>query len=136
MITNLYFLLFMSQVLRTLQEKGIIEQIIGSMDSQSNLAKFEGGGSKRSVHTSSGINSPLKRNVQLMHMRLLGGKGFLELDDHADRTGHIRNDKFVVFCHFGNQRFRSSEVTCCEAPSFEDDFILELDVSIKPCVQQ
>lgn len=130
-------------MLRALKEKGIIEQIIGSLESQSNLAHVGksniapgNGQSSRALYranSSSGIGGG--RGItsygrkQLMHMRLMSGKGFLEMETSSDKNaGRIRRDKLVVYCHFGSQRFRSTEVTCCESPVFDDDFILELEV--------
>ncbi|XP_031552342.1 centrosomal protein of 76 kDa-like [Actinia tenebrosa] len=68
-------------------------------------------------------------NKTYLHMEVLGGKSFMELDHSLHSTGKEEQSKsptLVLHLHFRGQRFKSNPTPCKSEPSLKGDFFLEL----------
>jgi len=102
-----------------LKERGVVEEIIKSLHSHSNKASIF------NKDVSVGVlqnKKDLKKN-KILHMRLLGGKAFMDYDD-AVKT----DEKLMCYLNFKDQRFVSQAVSCCCCPTFEEDFIFDMEL--------
>lgn len=99
-------------LLDVVQERGIIDSVLGSLDPDAQSGRAQ-------------RKTPGRR---FLHVRLLGGRAFLENLD-TDPT-QSRRERLLVSCHFGSQRFRSNAVECVCDPPFDDDFLVDLDEEV------
>jgi len=75
------------QVIKSLRERGILEQIISSLDNQKNKAAVNGETQPQNFATQALPMQLATNNGQqkrLLHMKLLGGKAFLEFAAEAE----------------------------------------------------
>ncbi|KAH8609728.1 CEP76 C2 domain [Trypanosoma vivax] len=60
-----------------------------------------------------------------LHMRLLGGRAFV---DNLDISSSVADEQqMCLLVHFGSQRFRSSCLKLSPEPSFKDEFLLRIE---------
>eukprot|EP00755_Sulcionema_specki_P014127 Sspe_Gene.9118::Locus_3071_Transcript_4_4_Confidence_0.500_Length_3082::g.9118::m.9118/K16457/CEP76; centrosomal protein CEP76 len=103
-------------LLDVVQERGILGKLISSLqpdgESRSTAGPVPGGKSR------------------FLHVRLLGGKAFLE---NLDVNPSVPTKEELLVClHFGGQRFQSTAVPCVCDPEFDDDFLINLDKELPP----
>ncbi|KAF0975031.1 hypothetical protein FDP41_005784 [Naegleria fowleri] len=106
-------------VLQSLKERGVVEEIIKSLHSHTNKSSVF----NKDAQVSSLLGKrDLKKN-KILHLRLVGGKAFMEYDDNVKT-----DEKMICFFNYKDQRFISQPVTCCCNPVFEEDFIIDLEI--------
>lgn len=108
-------------VLRVLQERGLVQQILG---------KLQRGGGNAAVRAPSVLRTKsvlqgLQPNEKYLHIRVVGGRAFI---DNIDLSPLERRSRQLVVCaHYGGQRFRSGPQEAVVDPPFDDDFLVHLD---------
>ena len=104
-------------VMTLVKERGIVQEVLGRMNAPQTSQRI-GQGSRRSLRG-------LKPGQRYLHLRLLGGRAFLDNIDSDPKV--LKQQQMVVSVHFDRQRLRSSPVDCNCDPQFDDDFLLELN---------
>ena len=122
-----------SVVMDALKEKGVIEQVIKSIRRPKNMASpssistggenIIGSEGKERVAPITPVPSPFRR---FLHLRINGGRAFVEHLADPSLTAPGTQSNFVLFIHFRNQRFRSRAVPVSVEPAFDESILLDL----------
>jgi centrosomal protein CEP76 len=122
-----------SVVMDALREKGVIEQVIKSIRRPNNMASPSsldtGGGSligsegRERLAPIAPVPSPFRR---FLHLRINGGRAFVEHLSDPSLTAPGAQSKFILFIHFRNQRYRSRAVPVSVEPAFDESILLDL----------
>ena len=136
-----------SEVLRALQEKGVVNDILASLDVQTVASPRLVQASKRDdlpfdVESTCSCNEfdvkakdvqegvPLASGKKYLLLHVRGGRAFLEHVDVTERNtlpGHQpRQGAFSLHVYFRNQRFVSKQVACACEPDIRESFLLVL----------
>ena len=100
-------------LLSLVQERGCISRLIDSVK-----------GSKNNI--SDNQKKPLRPNDRYLHVRLLGGRAFLE---HLD-SEPSKHEKLIAVIHFGTHRFTSKPTECSCDPPFDDSFLINIETEL------
>jgi centrosomal protein CEP76 len=118
-------------VMGVLRERGLIQQVIGNLEQPGRTTSIATGAGNAGLS-----KMALGPNERILHVRLVGGRAFLENFDDGDGQRQRRADQVMyVNVHFGAQRFRSSPQPCVCDPPFDDDFILRFPPSVRELVE-
>lgn len=103
-----------SEIMRIVREKGILQELVSKIQSHPGVKN----GATPTV--------PSDGRFYLL-VRLNGGRAFVDNVDISPATARKRSTVFAA--HFGNQRFRSVPKPCSVDPSFDDEFLFEVDAT-------
>jgi centrosomal protein CEP76 len=103
-----------SEIMRIVREKGILQELVSQIQMRSVTA---------------GTRAPAIPNDGRFYLlvRLNGGRAFVDNVDVPPSTAPKRS--LVFAAHFGSQRFRSALKPCTVDPSFDDEFLFEVDAT-------
>eukprot|EP01060_Flectonema_neradi_P033526 TRINITY_DN5650_c0_g2_i1.p1 TRINITY_DN5650_c0_g2~~TRINITY_DN5650_c0_g2_i1.p1 ORF type:complete len:652 (+),score=93.64 TRINITY_DN5650_c0_g2_i1:89-2044(+) len=100
-------------LLSLVQERGCISRLIDSAKgAKANVAENQG--------------KTLRPNDRYLHIRLLGGRAFLE---HLD-SEPSKHEKLIASLQFGSHRFTSKPTICSCDPPFDDSFLVNVDTEL------
>jgi centrosomal protein CEP76 len=107
-------------VMTLVKERGIVQEVLGRINSGAAVGTSRkiGEGRARSL-------KGIKAGQRYLHLRLLGGRAFLDNVDADPKV--LKQQQMVVSIHFDRQRLRSTPTDCHVDPTFDDDFLLELN---------
>lgn len=102
------------EIMRVIREKGVLQELVSQIQTRSVTA---------------GTRTPSIPNDGRFYLlvRLNGGRAFVDNVDVAPSTALKRSVVFAA--HFGSQRFRSGLKPCSVDPSFDDEFLFEVDAT-------
>eukprot|EP00758_Cryptobia_borreli_P001981 Tbor_TRINITY_DN2687_c0_g1::TRINITY_DN2687_c0_g1_i1::g.17892::m.17892/K16457/CEP76; centrosomal protein CEP76 len=113
-------------VMRVLQERGIVQQVLNRMGGvERQCAAFGTGGTVPQPMRDRSILKGIKPNEKYLHIRLTGGRAFIDNLD-LDRKEQ-KSTQMVMCAHYDRQRFRSTPQESLVDPMFDDDFLVHLD---------
>ncbi|KPI87874.1 hypothetical protein ABL78_3031 [Leptomonas seymouri] len=103
-----------SEIMKLVREKGILQELVSKIQT-------------RSVATAAGTPTIPSDGRFYLLVRLNGGRAFVDNFDVAHSSALKRSVVFAA--HFGSQRFRSAPKPCSAEPSFDDEFLFEVDAT-------
>lgn len=113
-----------TDVLKVLQERGLVQKILQRMQYQNAAISGRGAGALAASRSRSLLQG-LRPNEKYLHVRLVGGRAFIDNLD-ADINAQ-RSSQMVVCMQYAGQRFRSTPQEATVDPCFDDDFLIHLD---------
>ncbi|KPA85222.1 hypothetical protein ABB37_01580 [Leptomonas pyrrhocoris] len=103
-----------NEIMKIVREKGILQELVSQIQT-------------RSVAVGGGAPTIPSDGRFYLLVRLNGGRAFVDNVDVAPSTALKRSVLFAA--HFGSQRFRSALKPCSVDPSFDDEFLFEVDAT-------
>eukprot|EP00818_Percolomonas_sp_WS_P007327 CAMPEP_0117438002 /NCGR_PEP_ID=MMETSP0759-20121206/1823_1 /TAXON_ID=63605 /ORGANISM="Percolomonas cosmopolitus, Strain WS" /LENGTH=620 /DNA_ID=CAMNT_0005229669 /DNA_START=104 /DNA_END=1963 /DNA_ORIENTATION=- len=106
-------------VLNVMRERGVLQQLVESLHQRD----MSSSGAKTGSPTATGGigNGTPTRLQQLLHLKIVKGKAFLEFDAIGARQ------KFCVCVQYGKQRFQTQWLDCHVEPTIDEDMLLVLN---------
>jgi centrosomal protein CEP76 len=129
-----------NDVMKVLKERGVVQQVLGAVGDAPQRSVALGGplaaGPGGAVGSGSASRGRDGASHTALYLRLAGGRAFLDNFDAAVVEARRKaKEQMVVHLHFGNQRFRSAPLPVSCDPAFDDDFLINIEPSIRDLIE-